>query len=74
MRAFLTLLLAFLLSAPLASASFPPEVRCDVDDDLYQHCNVGEVHFVYGPLCAGVKYGGQAQCHGVRGIVDRLLA
>lgn len=56
-------LLALATVLPVASAdggSVP--VSCDIDDDLYQHCNAGPVHVVYGPLCAGVKVGGPAEC------------
>lgn len=55
--------LALLAAMPAASAGIEPvPVRCDVDDDLYQHCNVGPVHVVVGPLCAGVRVGAPAEC------------
>ena len=51
------------LLLPAASAAPPlPDVTCDIDDDLYQHCNVGDVHVVYGPGCVGVRVGGPAAC------------
>jgi hypothetical protein len=76
MRAILALLaLSALVTVPLASAGGEPvPVRCDVDDDLYQHCNVGPVHVVYGPLCAGVAIGQTAPCHDLRDILEKTLA
>lgn len=72
LRTLLALALV-LATVPLASAASAPapEVRCDMDDDLYQHCNVGDVHTVYGPGCAGVAIGGPAAC---RPLVDALIA
>lgn len=74
MRAFAISLLALLVCAPLANAGHGGPVGCDIDDDLYNHCHAGPVHFVYGPLCVGVKVGSPAPCHDVRRILDQILA
>ena len=63
MRLVLPLLasLTLLLTAPPALAD-DELAHCDVDDDLYNHCHVGPVHWVTGPLCAGVNVGDEAAC------------
>lgn len=71
----LALLLAstLLLSlAPVASAApEAPDVRCDTDDDLYNHCNVGSVHWVTGPGCVGVNVKDQpATCGRPLDVID----
>ena len=72
MRAILVLATLSLLTfaLPLAAADHAGKYPCDVDDDLYQHCHVGPVHWVTGPLCAGVAVGHAAECVDLR----RLLA
>lgn len=63
MRTMLLAAALLLLWVPAASAADPVDARCDVDDDLYQHCNVAFVHVVYGPMCAGVNVKDQpAEC------------
>lgn len=77
MRAVLLLLAlaTFFAALPVASAGGDlPPVQCDVDDDLYQHCNAGPVNVVYGPACAGVALGQPATCHDLREILQRTLA
>lgn len=67
MRSLLALALLSLV-LPVASASAgAPDVECDMDDDLYQHCRAGRVHWVTGPGCAGVRLDAPAPC---RAIVD----
>ena len=58
----LVLLTALALLAFAPSASADGGAECDIDDDLYQHCNVGPVHVVYGPMCAGADVGERAEC------------
>lgn len=77
MRASAFLLLAALALpavvtfAPAASAHHYGTVGCDIDDDLYNHCGAGNVHWVTGPGCFGVRVDGQlAQC---RPVVDPTL-
>ncbi|GEM_PF-4360569 len=67
MRAAAAALLVLLLAtfAPLVHAGDPPAASCDLDDDLYEHCNVGDVNVVYGPGCAGVKLGAPAECRSI---------
>lgn len=71
------LILAFALVAlvlPTAAASGqvpPPDAGCDIDDDLYNHCHVGPVHWVTGPLCAGVSVKGPAACTGPGDVLGR---
>ena len=77
MRILLATLAALSLAAtlPVASAGGEaPDVQCDVDDDLYQHCNVGPVHTVYGPFCVGVRVGGPAPCTDLRQLFEQTLA
>lgn len=66
MRAILVLLALLSLSAPAATAD---PVGCDVDDDLYNHCHAGPVHWVTGPWCAGVKLGAPADCRDLRDLL-----
>jgi hypothetical protein len=56
------LALSLVVLVPVVAAGGPPNVSCDTDDDLYQHCNVGEVNVVYGPGCAGARLGATAEC------------
>lgn len=76
MRFALAVLATLALAATVPSASADPDpvdVQCDIDDDLYQHCNAGPVHTVYGPMCAGVAVGEPAKCHDVRRLLEQSL-
>ena len=68
MRASLVLAtLALLATAvPAANATHYGGLLCDIDDDLYQYCHVGPVHWVTGPGCAGVALKERADCVGLR--------
>ena len=65
MRAFPVLLvsLALVSLAPLAASHHGQPVGCDYDDDLYNNCHAGDLYWVTGPGCVGVRYGSQAPCH-----------
>lgn len=66
MRSLLPFLVAALLLvafAPAAGAHHGEDVGCDHDDDLYNHCHVGEYYWVTGPGCAGVHVGSPARCN-----------
>lgn len=68
MRAILVLSLLSLLATPFASANHAGGAvfGCDLDDDLYNHCHLGPVHWVTGPACAGVAVKAHAECVSLR--------
>ena len=68
MRPILALLALSLATVAVPAAEAEP-VECDVDDDLYNHCHAGDVHWVTGPWCVGVRVGGPAQCRDLRDLL-----
>lgn len=71
MRALLVLVSLSLVAAGTAVANHDGRpFGCDYDDDLYNHCHVGTVHWVTGPWCVGVDLKDDAECVDLR----RLLA
>lgn len=66
------LLLAAFPPAAASSVIIEPPVECDIDDDLYQHCRVGKVYFVYSLAygCFGVRIGSPASCDP---LLERLI-